>query len=85
MTSGWGGLWLRFDGPQVDEILASTPWRTAPLRGTTGWQQHALVLDVAAAAATISSGAGLDERGWAPGHREGANAHGLVVAVRWHR
>jgi hypothetical protein len=29
VTSGWGGLWLRVDGPQVDEILASTPWRTA--------------------------------------------------------
>jgi hypothetical protein len=31
--------------------------------GTTGWQQHALVLDVAAAAATISFGAELSGEG----------------------
>jgi hypothetical protein len=31
--------------------------------GTTGWQQHALVLDVAAAAATISFGTGLSGEG----------------------
>jgi hypothetical protein len=31
--------------------------------GTTGWQQHALVPDVAAAAATISFGAGLSGKG----------------------
>jgi hypothetical protein len=85
VTSRWGGLWLRVDGPQADEILAIDTMEDRPLVGTTGWQRHALVLDVAAAAATISFGAGLDERGWAPGHREGANAHGLVAAVRRHR
>ena len=33
MTSGWGGLWLRVDGPQVDEILAID---TMEDRGLTG-------------------------------------------------
>jgi hypothetical protein len=31
--------------------------------GTTAWQQHAIVLDVATAAATISFGAGLSGEG----------------------
>jgi hypothetical protein len=34
-----------------------------PVVGTTGWQEHALVLDVAAAATTISFGAGLSGTG----------------------
>jgi hypothetical protein len=63
LTDGWGGLWLRIDGPRLDETLAIDPMEDRPLVGTTGWQQHALVLDVAAAATTISFGAGLSGLG----------------------
>jgi hypothetical protein len=63
LTDGWGGLWLRIDGPRLDETLAIDTMEDRPLVGTTGWQQHALVLDVAAAATTISFGAGLSGLG----------------------
>ena len=63
LTDGWGGLWLRVDGPRLDETLAIDTMEDRPLVGTTGWQQHALVLDVAAAATTISFGAGLSGLG----------------------
>jgi hypothetical protein len=63
LTDGWGGLWLRVDGARLDETLAIDTMEDRPLVGTTGWQQHALVLDVAAAAAMISFGAGLSGEG----------------------
>jgi hypothetical protein len=62
-VTGWGGLWLRVDGARLDETLAIDTMEDRPLTGTTGWQQHAIVLDVAAAAATISFGAGLSGEG----------------------
>jgi hypothetical protein len=65
VTDGWGGLWLRVDGPRLDEMLAIDTMEDRPLVGTTGWQQHALVLEVAAAA-TISFGAGLSGEGELP-------------------
>jgi hypothetical protein len=58
VADGWGGLWLRVDGPRLDETLALDTMEDRPLVGTTGWQRHALVLDVAATAATIAFGAG---------------------------
>jgi hypothetical protein len=63
VTGGWGGLWLRIDGVRPDETLAIDTMEDRPLVGTTGWQEHALVLDVAAAAAMISFGAGLSGEG----------------------
>jgi hypothetical protein len=63
LTDGWGGLWLRVDGARLDETLAIDTMEDRPLVGTTGWQEHALVLDVAAAATTISFGAGLSAKG----------------------
>ena len=63
VTDGWGGLWLRIDGARLDETLAIDTMEDRPLVGTTGWQEHALVLDVAAAAATIAFGAGLSGKG----------------------
>ena len=30
VTGGWGGLWLRVDGPAWMRRWRSTPWRTAP-------------------------------------------------------
>jgi hypothetical protein len=47
---------------RLDETLAIDTMEDRPLVGTTGWQQHALVLDVAAAA-TIAFGAGLSGKG----------------------
>jgi hypothetical protein len=68
VTDGWGGLFLRVDGPRLDETLAIDTMEDRPLVGTIDWQQHALVLDVAAAAATIAFGAGLSREGscWCP-------------------
>jgi hypothetical protein len=63
LIGGWGGLWLRVDGARLDETLAIDTMEDRPLVGTTGWQQHAIVLDVAAAAATIAFGAGLSGEG----------------------
>jgi AraC family transcriptional regulator len=61
LTNGWGGL--RVDGARLDETLAIDTMEDRPLVDTTGWQEHALVLDVAAAAAMISFGAGLSGEG----------------------
>jgi hypothetical protein len=63
VADGWGGLLLRVDGPRLDETLAIDTMEDRPLVGTTDWQEHALVLDVAAAAATIAFGAGLSGEG----------------------
>jgi hypothetical protein len=63
VTNGWGVLLLRVDGPRLDETLAIDTMEDRPLVGTTDWQQHALVLNVAAAAATIAFGAGLSGEG----------------------
>jgi hypothetical protein len=63
VTDGWGGLWLRVDGPRLDETLAIDTMEDRPLVGTTGWQQHALVLDVVAAAATNSRGPAVSGQG----------------------
>src|SRR5918994_7433270 len=63
LIGGWGGLWLRVDGARLDETLAIDTMEDRPLVGTTGWQQHAIVLDVAAATATIAFGAGLSGEG----------------------
>ena len=57
ITDGWSGLWLRVEGPRLDETLAINTMEDRPLVGTTGWQQHALVLDVAEEATTIAFGA----------------------------
>jgi hypothetical protein len=38
VTGGRGGLWLRVDGPHLDETLAIDTMEDRPLVGTTGWQ-----------------------------------------------
>jgi hypothetical protein len=48
VTDGWGGLWLRIDGPHLDETLAIDTMEDRP---------------VVAAATTISFGAGLSGTG----------------------
>jgi hypothetical protein len=64
---------LPADGPDPETVNRSGPADGVrrlrdiaagpPCHGRTGWQEHALVLDVAAAAATISCGAGLSRKG----------------------
>lgn len=60
-VTGWGGLWLRVDGPDGTMVLDNMQDR--PLRGTTGWTEGGIVLDVPEQASelhfgTLLSGAG---------------------------
>jgi len=63
VTDGWGGLWLRVDGPRLDETLAIDTMEDRPLVGTTGWQEHALVLDVSAKGELLVSQLAFEEVG----------------------
>ena len=58
------GKRIRFSAAlKANHTLAIDTMEDRPLVGTTDWQEHALVLDVAAAATTISFGAGLSGEG----------------------
>ena len=54
-VAGWGGLWLRIDGPR-GEVLAFDNMQDRPLRGTTSFAWHRVVLDVAQEAERLSFG-----------------------------
>jgi hypothetical protein len=41
---GWAGLWMRVD--QAKDIIAFDNMQDRPIKGTTGWQQYEVVLDV---------------------------------------
>jgi hypothetical protein len=62
-VSGKGGLWLRVDHPNGRRALAFDNMETRPIRGTSGWRRHELVLDVSAIADRIFYGALLDGAG----------------------
>ena len=51
----WAGLWMRVDrpGPEVSAFYNS---QDKPIKGTTGWQERSVVLDVASDASIISFG-----------------------------
>lgn len=51
----WAGLWMRVDrpGPEVSAFYNS---QDKPIKGTTGWQERSVVLDVAPDASVISFG-----------------------------
>lgn len=49
------GLWLRIDGP-LGQQLAFDNMQTRPIRGTTAWARHTVVLDVDASARKIALG-----------------------------
>jgi hypothetical protein len=57
-TSGvkrWAGLWLRIDGPG-QAPLAFDNMQERPIRGDSGWQQYAIVLDVSKDATALGFG-----------------------------
>jgi hypothetical protein len=62
-VSGKGGLWLRVDHPNGRRALAFDNMETRPIRGTSDWRRHELVLDVSAIADRIFYGALLDGAG----------------------
>jgi RNA polymerase sigma factor (sigma-70 family) len=57
LTNGWAGLWLRVDGAQRGTTLAFDNMEDRAVKGTTGWQRHAIVLDVAPEADSVVFGA----------------------------
>ena len=54
-TVSQAGLWLRVDGP-LGQQLAFDNMQTRPIRGTTAWARHAVVLDVDTSARKIAFG-----------------------------
>lgn len=60
-ASGWGGLWLRVDGPSGTETLDNMQDR--PFRQTTDWTLATIVMDVPENARSLSFGALLSGAG----------------------
>jgi hypothetical protein len=53
-VTGWGGLWLRADGPRGP--LSLDNMRDRPVRGTTAWTEASIVLDVPEEAESLHFG-----------------------------
>jgi hypothetical protein len=51
----WAGLWMRVDGPEK-AMLAFDNMGKRPIKGTTDWTRHDLVLDVAPTARNLAFG-----------------------------
>ena len=62
----WAGLWMRVDGPG-GAILAMDNMQDRPIRGTIGWEEYEVVLDVPENSVNISFGVLLAGKGrvWA--------------------
>jgi hypothetical protein len=60
-VTGWAGLWLRIDGP--GGVIALDNMQERPLRGTTGWTEAEIVLDVPPEATELHFGVLLDGAG----------------------
>jgi len=58
----WAGLWLRVDG-KTREVLSFDNMQDRPIKGTSDWKRHDIVLDVPAEASNISFGILLDGTG----------------------
>jgi len=61
-VSGWCGLWMRIDGA-TERAIAFDSMQSRPIRGSTDWTRHDVVLDVAPAAARLAFGVLLDGAG----------------------
>jgi hypothetical protein len=59
---GWAGVWMRVDG-EDGKMLAFDNMQSRPIKGTTAWTRHAVVLDVAANAKNLAFGILLDGTG----------------------
>jgi hypothetical protein len=57
---GWGGLFMRVSSPDA-RVMAFDDMSTRPLRGTLDWRAVQVILDVEAAATSISFGLRLSE------------------------
>jgi hypothetical protein len=55
-VSDWAGLWMRVDTAE-GKTVAFFNTKAQPVKGTTGWQERSIVLDVPADAALILFGA----------------------------
>jgi hypothetical protein len=63
-VTGWAGLWMRVDGAGTQpRPLAFDNMNTRPIKGTTGWKQYDVVLDVAQDAKAIAFGILLEGSG----------------------
>jgi hypothetical protein len=62
----WAGLWMRVDGPG-GAILAFDNMQDRPVKGTIGWEQYEVVLDIPPNGVNVSFGVLLAGRGraWA--------------------
>jgi hypothetical protein len=56
VNTGWGGLWMRVDGPRSQTLAFDNMYRRG-VHGTTEWRAYAVVLDVPDAATGIAFGA----------------------------
>lgn len=59
----WAGLWMRVDVKKEGESLAFDNMRDRAISGTTDWQQHTVVLDVAKEATHVAFGVLLSGKG----------------------
>lgn len=61
-VADWAGLWMRVDGPR-GEALAFDNMQQRPIKATTDWTRHEIVLDVPAHAEQIACGLLLTGKG----------------------
>lgn len=59
---GWAGVWMRVDG-EDGKILAFDNMQSRPIKGTTAWTRHEVVLDVPPNAKNLAFGILLDGTG----------------------
>jgi hypothetical protein len=59
---GWAGVWMRVDGEE-GKVLAFDNMQSRPIKGTTAWTRHEVVLDVAPNAKNLAFGILLDGTG----------------------
>ncbi len=62
-VASWAGLWLRVDQSGSQQPLSFDNMGSRPIKGTTGWKKHEIVLDIPGNASLIAYGALLDGTG----------------------
>lgn len=60
--TGWAGVWMRVDG-EDDKMLAFDNMQSRPIKGTTAWTRHDVVLEVASDAKNLAFGILLEGTG----------------------
>ncbi len=63
LDEGTAGLWMRVDGPGVQEVLAFDNMNLRPITGYTPWRPYEVVLDVPAQSSVIAFGLLVEGRG----------------------